>query len=270
MLTPMIKRCISTPLSRPRAFSTKCQPMGSLTVPWTSFDVNITSPPVEQDLFSYTSGRFLFNEDRRLRERYVEFNTAALLQEVENILGPDHGQAASIVKFAEGGFNRVFLLTMDDGFEAVLKVPYQIAGPKHFATASEAATLQYLHSQGIPVPKVYGYSSSESNPAGVEYLIMEKAQGVGLPTRWFNMTKRERHKLATSFVEIEKKFFDLPFGSIGSIYFKKDVPAQLQGALYTNDTGNNQNLETFCIGPTADYMFWSGRRAGLNLDRGPC
>lgn len=71
-------------------------------------------------------------------------------------------------RFAEGGFNRVFLLTMDDGFEAILKIPYHIAGPKHFATASEAATLQYLHSKGIPVPKGYGYSTSESNPTGVE------------------------------------------------------------------------------------------------------
>lgn len=188
----------------------------------------------------------------------------------KKILGPDHGQVASMVKFAEGGFNRVFLLTMDDGFEAVLKIPYHIAGPKHFATASEAATLQYLHSKGVPVPKVYGYSPSESNSAGVEYLIMEKAQGVGLQTRWFDMTKRERHKLATSFVEIEKKFFDLPFGSIGSIYFKKDVPAELQGALYTNDAENTQDSETFCIGPTADYMFWYGKRAGLSLNRGPC
>lgn len=159
---------------------------------------------------------------------------------------------------------------MDDEFEAVVKIPYHIAGPKHFATASEAATLQYLHSKGVPVPKLFGYSSSESNPAGVEYLIMEKAQGVGLQTRWLNMSKRKRHKLATSFVEIEKKFFDIPFRSIRSIYFKKDVPAELQRALCTNNMENDQDLETFCIGPTADYMFWYGKRAGLSLYRGPC
>lgn len=58
-----------------------------------------------------------------MRERYVKFDTTALLREVESILGPDHGQVASMVKFAEGGFNRVFLLTMDDGFEAILKIP---------------------------------------------------------------------------------------------------------------------------------------------------
>ncbi|KAB8257995.1 hypothetical protein BDV32DRAFT_126527 [Aspergillus pseudonomiae] len=67
---------------------------------------------------------------------------------------------------------------MDDGFEAIIKVPYQISGPKHYATASEAATLQYLHSKGIPVPRIYGYSSRDDNPAGVEYIVMEKAPGV--------------------------------------------------------------------------------------------
>ncbi|KAJ5558313.1 kinase-like protein, partial [Penicillium sp. DV-2018c] len=219
-----------------------------------------------QKLYSYTSGRFLFNEDLHLRERFVEFNATALLQETEKILGPAHGRVASIVKLAEGGFNRVFLLNMDDGFEAILKIPFHIAGPKQFATASEAATLQYLHSKGIPVPKVYGYSSCANNPAGVEYLLMEKAQGVGLQSRWLDLTKRQLHKLATSFVDIEKKFFDLPFGSIGSIYFKTDIPLELQGPLYTEPSPDS---ETFCIGPTADYMFWYGERANFNLHRGP-
>ncbi|KZF26474.1 kinase-like protein [Xylona heveae TC161] len=224
-----------------------------------------------QDLFSYTSGRFLFNEDLRLRERYVEFNPDALLREAEKHLGSDHGRAARITKYAEGGFNRVFLLTMDDGYEVIVKIPYRIAGPKYYATASEAATLQYLHSKAVPVPKLYGYSSSEDNPVGVEYIIMEKAPGVSLESRWLSMSKRERHRFASSFVEIEKKFFDIPFGSIGSIYFKKDVPSELQGALYATKAGSSQASEanTFCIGPTADYMFWYGRRAGLDIYRGP-
>lgn len=99
---------------------------------------------------------------------------------------------------------------MDDGLEAIHEIPYHVPGPKHFATASEAATLHYLHSRGVPVPEVYGYSSSENNPTGMEYLIMEKAQGVSMQTRWLQITKRERHKLATSFVDIDKKPFD-PF-----------------------------------------------------------
>lgn len=49
----------------------------------------------KQDLFSYTSGRLLFNENLRLQERYVKFNLPALLQEAETMVSPDnnHGHA---------------------------------------------------------------------------------------------------------------------------------------------------------------------------------
>ncbi|CAG8935063.1 unnamed protein product [Penicillium salamii] len=229
-----------------------------------------TCSPEYRDLFGYTSGRFLYNEDLRLRERYVKFDYDGLLREAEKHIGLGHGHPIQMVKIAEGGFNRVFLLTMDDGFEVIIKIPYHIAGPKHYATASEAATMKYLHSKGIPVPRLYGFSSSTKNPAGVEYIIMEKAPGAGLETRWLSMSKREQHRLASSLVEIEKKIFDLPLRSIGSIYFKEDVPVELQTALYTANTEKCQDAETFCIGPTADYMFWYGRRAGMDLYRGPC
>ncbi|KKK24370.1 hypothetical protein ARAM_000858 [Aspergillus rambellii] len=95
---------------------------------------------------------------------------------------------------------------------------------------------------------------------------MEKAAGVGLKTTWLEMSKHKTHKLASSLVEIEKKFFNLPFRSTGSIYFKDDIPSDLQAPLY-DEAGTDSN--TFCIGPTADYMFWRGRRASLDIFRGP-
>ncbi|KAL2840323.1 kinase-like domain-containing protein [Aspergillus pseudodeflectus] len=207
----------------------------------------------QPELFSYTSGRYIYNEDARLRERYVEFDPGALLREVEKHIGLGHGRASRITKLAEGGYNRVFRVTMDDGFEAIAKTPYSSTGPKYYATASEAATLTYLHSKGIPVPRVYGYYSSENNPIGVEYTLMEKAKGILLDTIWFTMSKRNRLTLASSFVDIEKRLFEIPFGSIGSIYFKGDDTAP----------------ETFCIEPTAGSLFWDGKRAGMDLYHGP-
>lgn len=47
------------------------------------------------------------------------------------------------------------------------------------------------------------------------------------------MTKQERHRLVTSFVDIETKIFAIPFGCFGSIYFKEDLPAHLHGEPYT-------------------------------------
>ncbi|PTU23284.1 hypothetical protein P175DRAFT_0515195 [Aspergillus ochraceoroseus IBT 24754] len=146
---------------------------------------------------------------------------------------------------------------MQDGFEAIIKIPYQIAGPRHFVTATKVFPF---------LGYTYGYSSSNDNSAGTEYIIMEKAAGVGLKTTWLEMSKHKTHKLASSLVEIEKKFFNLPFRSTGSIYFKDDIPSDLQAPLY-DEAGTDSN--TFCIGPTADYMFWRGRRASLDIFRGP-
>ncbi|RAL11096.1 phosphotransferase enzyme family protein [Aspergillus homomorphus CBS 101889] len=156
---------------------------------------------------------------------------------------------------------------MDDGFDVIVKIPYHITGPKHYATASKAATLTYLNTKDIPVPKVYRYSSSDNNPAGVEYIVLEKAAGVGLETKWLTMSKRERHTLALSAVEVEKKFFDIPFRAIRSIYFKQDVPSGLQTTLYKPDVKSDRDSEIFCIGPTADYRFWYGKRAELDLHK---
>lgn len=75
--------------------------------------------------------------------------------------------------------------------------------------------------------------------------------------------------LALSFVEIERKFIDLPFGTGGSNSYKRDVPAKLQAELYIADVEGDCDSEMFCIGPAVDHMFWLERRAGLDICRGP-
>jgi aminoglycoside phosphotransferase (APT) family kinase protein len=220
-------------------------------------------------LFSYTSGRYLFNEELRMKERYVKFNVEALKTAVSASLAHQHGSVTNIFKLAEGDFNRVFTLTMEDGFEVIAKMPYHIAAPEYFATASEAATLAFLRSKGVPVPKVYSYCAYAENPVGAEYLLMEKADGVSLKTKWLELTKEEVSKLAHSFVEAELKLAEIPFSATGSLYFKKDIASELQAPLYKEDHVEEEGDSVFCIGPIADYMFWYGRRARLNLNRGP-
>lgn len=220
-------------------------------------------------LFTYTSGRFLYNEGVRLRERFVRFDVAALKDVIEKDVR--HGKIEDLVKINEGGFNRILLATMEDGFRAVVKIPFWISVPRAYATASEVATLTLLRSKGVPVPEVYGWSSTADNPVGVEYIIMEHASGIGADTQWFNTTKYQKHALVTGIVDIEKKLFALPFASIGSIYFKKDIPTSLQGSLYTpGEPDEAGDSDVYCIGPIADYMFWYGKRGELDLDRGPC
>lgn len=48
------------------------------------------------------------------------------------------------MKFQEGEYNKVFLLRMDNGHEAIAKLPNPNAGPPHYTTASEVATVDFV------------------------------------------------------------------------------------------------------------------------------
>ncbi|KAF3484117.1 serine/threonine protein kinase [Arthroderma uncinatum] len=99
---------------------------------------------------------------------------------------------------------------------------------------------------------------------------MEYAPGVGADTQWFNTTKYQKHALATGIVDIETKLFTIPFSSTGSLYFKTDIPPELQSDLYAPETpGNDEDSRKYCIGPIVDYMFWYGKRSELDIYRGP-
>lgn len=247
---PFLRR--ATPLSVPRQYTISSNTKDSA------------------DLYSFSSGRFLYNENLRLSERYVEFDVTALKQKAERSL--EHGRVSKMRVLAEGGFNRVFLLAMEDGFEITVKIPYASTVPKHYATASEVATLTFLRSKGLPVPQVYDWSSKgPQSDVGVEYIMMEKAPGIGLDTIWFDIKKEQSRDLVSSYVDIETKLFLLPFGSYGSIYFKEDVPTDLQAPLYQPGTpDDHQDSDRYCMGPIADYMFWYGKRAEMPFSRGPC
>ena len=143
----------------------------------------------------------------RSKERHVEFNVEALQRTAEASVGNKHGKVVNMKKLAEGGFNRVFILELQDGFELIAKIPYHIARPEYFATASEAATLTFLRLKGIPVPEVYSYSATVENSVGAEYILMEKAPGVCLASKWVDLQDIEIRRLAHSFVELEKKTF---------------------------------------------------------------
>ena len=56
------------------------------------------------------------------------------------------GSGIRVSKYREGEYNKVFLLTMDNGTEVVAKVPNLNAGPPHYTTASEVATMEYVGS----------------------------------------------------------------------------------------------------------------------------
>lgn len=53
-------------------------------------------------------------------------------------------KCVEITKLAEGSFNKTFKLTMDNGLNAIARIPHPIAGPRFYMTASEVATMDFV------------------------------------------------------------------------------------------------------------------------------
>ncbi|KAF1831506.1 hypothetical protein BDW02DRAFT_48134 [Decorospora gaudefroyi] len=86
--------------------------------------------PDYEDYYRYTSGRWLWDEETQLRERYKRFNVPELKKKSRRKLWA-RGLGVSISKLAEGWFNKVFRLAMDDGGVVIARIPNPNAGPDY-------------------------------------------------------------------------------------------------------------------------------------------
>lgn len=95
----------------------------------------------DDDPYNYSSGHWLKADHKQRSLRHVGFDFEALCNRAVEAC-PGASRVMSYEK-KEGGFNRVFVLTMDNGEKVVAKVPFPIAGPRRLTTNSEVATMKY-------------------------------------------------------------------------------------------------------------------------------
>lgn len=175
---------------------------------------------------------------------------------------------AHFKKLAEGGFNRTFLISMQDGFDMIARVPYLTTEPRNLLVASEVATMDYLRSHGFPIPEVYGYSSTSQNPSGTEYIFMEVIPGTNLGDIWYELGESARKTVVRKLVELEARLFSLRFPASGSIFYARDLDASSDKVEI--DGGSSSGNKSFCIGPDTTLALWFGNRLSLDTFRGPC
>ncbi|OJJ43571.1 hypothetical protein ASPZODRAFT_73818 [Penicilliopsis zonata CBS 506.65] len=220
--------------------------------------LSATPQAFHEEFFRNTSQRWIFNENDRLKERYARFRPAELQRVAGEAIQQDC--CPGIVKLAEGGFNKVFLLQARNGREVIARIPTPIAGTPHYTTASEVATMNFLRGVlKLPVPEVLAYSTSSDNPVGAEYILMERVEGESLSSRWLSLTTDEVKDIMTQIADIERKIFEFSFPAYGSLYYKKDLDRETQIPI----------TEDFCIGPVSARQFSHGERSKTKIDRGP-
>jgi aminoglycoside phosphotransferase (APT) family kinase protein len=180
--------------------------------------------------------------------RYIKFNFEALCQRIIDLC-PGADAIATCQKI-EGGFNRVFIFTLDNAKQIVARLPFPLAGPTKLTTASEVATVRYLQARtSIPIPTILDWhddAAHKDNLIGSEYIIMEHASGVPLREKWQEMTGDQQVRCIDAIYRTIKEAVDLEFPAFGSIYFNDSVDSPYRKFLD----------EDFCIGPHCSSRYW--------------
>lgn len=143
------------------------------------------------------------------------------------------------MKVTEGGFNKIFLFTMDNGYEVIARIPTPIAGPAHYTTASEVATMDFLRTRlDIPTPRVFAWASrvGGDNPVGAEYIIIEM-QGKSLASRQLSLSTKELAEVIEKIVDIESRLFSARFSEHGSLYYKEDLEEEVRENIPNEQNG---------------------------------
>ncbi|KAL4905221.1 hypothetical protein BDW74DRAFT_185269 [Aspergillus multicolor] len=238
-------------------------------------DYKLSDTDIEGDLEAlsrFTSGRWLWREQEQLACRYVKFQLQPLLDIAASAVGAKY--CTGMFKAVEGQYNKVFVLTMDNGREVVAKLPNPNAGRPHFTTASEVATMDFLRNVlHLPVPRVYAWSSrATENPVGAEYILMEKQPGIMLSEVWYSLKGKQRAQLVLLIVDFEKTVAATKFTGYGSLYYKEDLLSSddsQSSPLYVDHTGKSVQSTKFAIGPTNHRAFFNFGKGSLAIDRGP-
>ncbi|EFR04208.1 protein kinase subdomain-containing protein [Nannizzia gypsea CBS 118893] len=136
----------------------------------------------EEDMFKYTSGRFLINEEHQCQQRYIKFDIPQLCA-VAATAGASASPVMSIEKM-EGGFCKALLMRKADGTEVVAKLPSKLAGPPSYSTASEVAP------------------------------------GVQLYKKWGDMDGTSRLELTKHLGNLESELATIHFPASGSLYLR--------------------------------------------------
>jgi hypothetical protein len=89
----------------------------------------------------------LVREKESCDQRYLKFDLDQLCA-VAASTGSSKSPVCTVEKM-EGGFSKALLMCKEDGTEVVAKLPFSIAGPPRYLTASEAAVLQYCTSSAF-------------------------------------------------------------------------------------------------------------------------
>ncbi|KAI1875415.1 hypothetical protein JX265_004473 [Neoarthrinium moseri] len=151
------------------------------------------------------------------------------LVDIENLcrkeLRIDTGDTCAVSFRAEGAFNKLYLIEMNQG-KSLLRVSLPVH--PHNKTRGEVTTLRFLRDRtDVPVPEVIAFDDSSDNLIGFEWILMEMMPGVSVYKRWRTLTMFQKVALVQRVAELQTQISLKSFSKIGTLkssdHFDYDV-----------------------------------------------
>lgn len=172
----------------------------------------------DQELFTYTSVRYLYHTKLQRAKKDVPLNITALKDIAVNCV--NRRTIKRTENLSQGGFNKVFLHTLNDAFKVLAKLPYPLTVPKRLSTYRN-----WSYHAGLSVFQRHSRSSIESMP-GFQKVTTRLDQKT---SSWYRLRDshwnhgilvrhtKNRARLVNSFDEIEGKMFYFALRVYGSL-----------------------------------------------------
>lgn len=153
-----------------------------------------------------------------------------------------------------GGHNSVYLVEIIDGCcvrECILRVTMP-TDPYYKLECDVATTELVRHFTSIPVPIIYAYDSSAQNELSLEWMLMEKAIGHPLRTRWLDLPDDTHTRITRQIADWQDELSKITSNQIGGLYLHW-TPADLE----------------FFIDRCSEASFSTDRHIFYSFNRGP-
>ncbi|KAK0640162.1 Altered inheritance of mitochondria protein 9 [Lasiodiplodia hormozganensis] len=163
----------------------------------------------------------------------------------------------SVEFLSQGAWNSVYVVSSADKSSQCV---FRCALPSNpwFRMQLEVSTMEYVRMHTtIPVPKVFAFNSSMQNPLGLEWMLMEKVNGITYAEAIQNNTitfdaEVALHRTVADWVH---QLSQLTFSQMGCLYRRWDLPIT--------------DPDAFVLGPLNDWEYIVDIRPDLATHRGP-
>ncbi|KAK7684949.1 hypothetical protein QCA50_011784 [Cerrena zonata] len=154
-----------------------------------------------------------------------------------------------------GGMNYHFPILFEDGVTWICRVRRQSPPPElqDAIIESEVATMRFLASIGVPVPKVHDFSVHiNQGSIGMPYILMDMVKG--RPLDWNAASEAAKEYVLEQLADIFICLSQHPFPSIGCLYPSDDTSLKVGPLTFDDHVDQNSDGTLSLLGPFTDWQ----------------